>query len=183
MSERAGGRSATRTGIRLVLLYGAVFEILLIWCPVQHDWLVALDYGLTIASVLVAILLCFGRPRRPRLLRPACADHGAPRPAMLLAPAMLGLTLLINLTVSLLQALLGSSQTQDWSYSWLVAGCLVGYIPLVIGVLSLPIRPLPGVARTRIAFDSLLIMAAVSTFMWYFVLGPRLLQDDVSLAS
>ena len=49
--------------------------------------------------------------------------------------------------------------------------------PFLLGViLSLPIRPLSRVTSLRIVLDSLLIVTAVLTFSWYFLLGPIILH-------
>jgi hypothetical protein len=50
-------------------------------------------------------------------------------------------------------------------------------IPLfLVGILLLPTGPIPLSARTRVFMDGVMIMAAMVTFSWYFVLGPTLLQ-------
>jgi diguanylate cyclase (GGDEF)-like protein len=60
--------------------------------------------------------------------------------------------------------------------SWADAGYLIAYPFLFLGVLGLPTRPLPLAARLRALSDSVLIMIALATFSWYFVLGPTLMQ-------
>ena len=74
-----------------------------------------------------------------------------------------------------------------WSYYELVihqapfpsladAGYLAAYPFLFLGILFLPVRRTSGAARARVLLDGIVIMAAVVTFSWYFVLGPTLLQ-------
>jgi diguanylate cyclase (GGDEF)-like protein len=53
-------------------------------------------------------------------------------------------------------------------------GFFAEYVFLFVGVLQLPTRPLPTVARVRIVLDSLMSMAALVTFSWYFILAPML---------
>ena len=65
--------------------------------------------------------------------------------------------------------------------SWADAAYLATYPFLLLGVLLLPARPLPLAARTRVVLDGLMIIAAVATFSWYFILGPTLLQDGESI--
>ncbi len=67
--------------------------------------------------------------------------------------------------------------------SWADA-CFLGAYPfLLLGILLLPTRPLPLAARTRVFVDGLMIMAAVATFSWYFILGPTLLQGNETAAA
>src|SRR5947209_2271254 len=61
---------------------------------------------------------------------------------------------------------------------WDDAGYLGVYPFLLLGILFLPTRPLPAVSRLRTVLDSLMIMTAVVTFSWYFILGPTILQGD-----
>lgn len=60
--------------------------------------------------------------------------------------------------------------------SWADAGLLGAYPFLFVAILLLPRRSLAGVTRLRIVLDSLMIMTAVFTFSWYFILGPNLFQ-------
>src|SRR5215212_5324758 len=55
-------------------------------------------------------------------------------------------------------------------------GFLSLYPFLLLGILLLPARPMPGALRTRIALDRLMIMTAAVTFSWYFILGPVIQQ-------
>jgi len=49
--------------------------------------------------------------------------------------------------------------------------------PFLLGViLSLPTRPLSRITSLRIVLDSILIVTAVLTFSWYFLLGPIILH-------
>ena len=61
------------------------------------------------------------------------------------------------------------------------AGYLLSYLSLAIGILLLPSRRLPSALRGRVLMDSLMIMTAVVTFSWYFILGPTLQQASESL--
>ena len=59
--------------------------------------------------------------------------------------------------------------------SWADVGYLAAYPFLIIGVLTLPARPLGAMQRGRVVMDSLMTIAATATFSWYFLLGPTLL--------
>jgi signal transduction histidine kinase len=51
--------------------------------------------------------------------------------------------------------------------------------PFLLGViLSLPTRPLSRIMSLRIVLDSILIVTAVLTFSWYFLLGPMMLHGS-----
>ncbi|MFL5657734.1 MAG: hypothetical protein ACJ8CB_26580 [Ktedonobacteraceae bacterium] len=60
--------------------------------------------------------------------------------------------------------------------TWADAGFLGSYPFVLLALLLLPTRPLPADTRTRIVLDSLMIMVGVTTFSWYFILGPTVLQ-------
>ena len=61
------------------------------------------------------------------------------------------------------------------------AGYLSAYPSLLLAILLLSRRWLPAVERTRIFLDGLIVMTAVVTFSWYFILGPTVLQEDANL--
>jgi hypothetical protein len=65
--------------------------------------------------------------------------------------------------------------------SWADAGWLGSYPFVLLALLLLPAQPLPAITRTRIVLNSLLIMVAVTTFSWYFILGPTVLQGAGSV--
>jgi hypothetical protein len=51
---------------------------------------------------------------------------------------------------------------------------------LFAAILCLPSRRLSPTALARAIFDVIMIMLAVATFSWYFILGPTMLQDAES---
>ena len=56
-------------------------------------------------------------------------------------------------------------------------GFQIQYPFLLLGILLLPARPIPAASRARIALDGLIIMTALVTLSWYFVLGPVVQQE------
>ena len=58
---------------------------------------------------------------------------------------------------------------------------LAFYPFLLGGILILTGGPLSKAARTRVVFDGVMIMTAVVTVSWYFVLGPTMLQSGEAL--
>jgi hypothetical protein len=72
---------------------------------------------------------------------------------------------------------------KDLFPTWADAGFLGSYPFVLLALLLLPTRPLPANTRARIALDSLMIMVVVTTFSWYFILGPTIMQGaDTVLA-
>ena len=61
------------------------------------------------------------------------------------------------------------------------AAYLAAYPLLLVAILFLPARPLFASKRIRIVLDSLMIMVAIVTVSWYFILGPTILAGDESL--
>ena len=64
--------------------------------------------------------------------------------------------------------------------SWADVGYLTGYAVMMAGILLLPSRSLTGIARVRVLLDSLLVLAALVTFSWFFALGPTVLDNSQS---
>jgi signal transduction histidine kinase len=65
--------------------------------------------------------------------------------------------------------------------SWADAGYLSTFPFLLMGILLLPTRPLAGITRSRVVLDGFMIMTALVTFSWYFILGPTILQGNESV--
>ena len=65
--------------------------------------------------------------------------------------------------------------------SWADAGYLGSYPLVLLALLLLPTQPIPASTRTRIVLDSLMIMVVVTTFSWYIILGPTVLQGADSV--
>jgi hypothetical protein len=65
--------------------------------------------------------------------------------------------------------------------TWADAGYLGSYPFVLLALLLLPAQPLPAITRTRIVLNSLIIMVAVTTFSWYLILGPTILQGADSV--
>jgi signal transduction histidine kinase len=61
------------------------------------------------------------------------------------------------------------------------AGYLSTFPFLLLAILLLPRHRLSGTTRSRVILDGLIIMAAVITFSWYFILGPTMLQGSETI--
>ena len=62
--------------------------------------------------------------------------------------------------------------------SWADAGYLSTFPFMLFAILLLPSRRLTGTTRSRVLLDGLIIMTAMITFSWYFILGPTMLQGE-----
>ena len=60
--------------------------------------------------------------------------------------------------------------------SWADIAYLSTFPFLMAGILLLPVRRLSGMARSQVLLDSVMMMTAIFTFSWYFILGPTMLQ-------
>src|SRR6202165_1131663 len=149
----------------LFLCFDAVFWALLLLRPVGHAQLVALDDVLQCIGPLLAVPLCLLRLRRQ----------------------WRGTSLFLGLGTL---AYVGGQGI--WSYYQLIAHqtpfpssadlvFLASAPLLLLGVLLLPAHSLPRISRVRVGLDGLMMMTAIVTFSWYFVLGPTLLQGSTSL--
>ena len=164
---RLSGRALTtvRGWAILFLCFDAAFWALLLLRPVGPAELVALD----------DVLQCLG----PLLAVPLCLAHFRRR--------WTGVSLFLGLGT--LAYVVGQG---IWSWNQVIAhqapfpsssdlAFLACYPLLLLGVLLLSAHPLPHISRVRVGLDGLMMMTAIITFSWYFVLGPTLLQGSTSL--
>ena len=166
-TSRPLGRALTsvRGWAVLFLCFDAVFWALLVLRPVGHAQLVALDDVLQCIGPLVAVPLCL--VRLPRQWLGASLFLGLGTLAYVGGQGIWSWNQLI------------AHQTPFPSSSDLVS--LASAPLLLLGVLFLPAHPLPRISRLRVGLDGVMMMTAIVTFSWYFVLGPTLLQGSTSL--
>ena len=149
----------------LFLCFDCAFWALLLLRPLGHAELVAADDVLQCIGPLLAVLLCLVPLRR----------------------RWLGTSLFLGLGIL---AYVGGQGI--WSFNQLIAHqtpfpssadlvFLASAPLLLLGVLLLSTRPLPRISRVRVGLDGVMMMTAIITFSWYFVLGPTLLQGSTSL--
>ena len=169
-------RSPLALGVLGVLLYNLLFWTFLLLHPIRRDALVAIDDVVSLLGPLLALVLC-GDILRRRGGRAMAGIASTQRWAA------------VFLSLGVLSYVVGGT---IWDYfeliahqapfpSWADAGYLSVYPLMLVGILLLPARPLPGVSRLRVALDGLMLVVGVATFSWYFVLGPTLLQSGVPL--
>jgi diguanylate cyclase (GGDEF)-like protein len=167
-----------------VLLYNGLFFLWLLFKPGSHAFFAAIDNVAQFSGWLLVLPLCLGG--LPARLRPGAnstvATTGAGRPRSW-APVLLG-TGILSITIG---QMIYTYYEQILHYStapfpsWADACFLATYPFLLIGILLLPTQRLPLVLRTRIFLDGLMIMVAMVTFSWYFILGPTVLEGADTL--
>ncbi|MDQ2716925.1 MAG: bifunctional diguanylate cyclase/phosphodiesterase [Chloroflexota bacterium] len=151
----------------LFLCFNSVYWALILLRPVNRAEFLVIKNIFDILGPLLAVPLCIGYRRRLR--------GGA----------------VLFLGLGILAFVLGQAL---WSYYEVIAhqfpfpssadiAYLTAYPLLLLGILLLPVRHLPRVSRARLAVDGLMMMTAIITFSWYFVLGPTLLQGSDSLVA
>src|SRR2546423_797434 len=152
----------------------AAFNLLLLaWLmlkPGSHAVFVAVDNVAQCVGPLLVVPLCFLGARR--------GDTPRVRTAQRWAPCLLGLGALSyaggQIIYTIYQQVLHYPSVPF--PSWADAVYLCAYPVLLLGILLLPGRRLPVASRVRILLDGLMIMTAVLTFSWYFILGPTIAQ-------
>src|ERR671932_273260 len=152
----------------------ATFNLLLLaWLvrkPGSHAVFVAVDNVAQFVGPLLVVPLCFLGGRR--------GDRPRVRSAQQWAPCLLGLGALTyaggRIICTIYQQVL---QYPSTSFpSWADTVYLCAYPVLLLGILLLSGRRLPVASRVRILLDGLVIMTAVLTFSWYFILGPTVAE-------
>ena len=156
----------------------AAFNLLLLaWLvlkPGSHAVFVAVDNVAQFVGPLLVVPLCFLGSRRGDTPRVRTTQQWAPR--------LLGLGALSEAVGQIIYTI----YEQVLHYpsvpfpSWADAVYLWSYPFLLLGILLLPGRPLPVASRVRVLLDGLMIMTAVLTFSWYFILGPTIAQGGQS---
>ena len=166
----------------LILMLTCLFVVYLLIKPGGHK---LVNLGDNIAQGLlevVGLLLTFprfwhGSGRGGRFPAPFTGHVAPARTLQRWVPLLLGLGILSYIVG---QAL--------WTYNediahlavlfptWADAGYLGSYPFVLFALLLLPPRSLTADTRTRILLDSLMIMVGVTTFSWYFILGPTILH-------
>jgi len=125
---------------------------------------------------LLGMLCCLGSLFFPlHTRRPSLDSVLTTRAIQQRGPLLLSL---VFFTASIAQFLMYSARLHAGSLDvfWAKLFFICEY-PFLLGVFfSLPTRPLSRVTSLRIVLDSLLIVTAVLTFSWYFLLGPIILH-------
>ena len=115
-----------------------------------------------------------------RHLKPAHADRA--RQTCRFSPVLLGVSGIVFAFGQMiwLGQILVTQKMPDYPSLPHIIG-LLPFLPLTVGVLLLPTRSISPLLRLRILLDSLIIMTAVTTLCYYFVLAPLLVKGDGTL--
>src|SRR5829696_1824561 len=163
----------------LILLFNALLVVWVLLKP-GSDAVVALVLNVAeFVGPLLVVPLCFGGLRRLWRRGTSRTDKGtAVSIGQRWAPVLLGIGILS----------FAFGQMVFAYYEWVLqqppplpsladVGFLSQYPFLLLGILLLPARPIPAASRARIELDGLIIMTALVTLSWYFVLGPLVQQE------
>src|SRR5918995_267391 len=163
----------------LILLFNGLLVAWVLLKP-GSDAVVAIVVNVAeFVGPLLVVPLCFGGLRRLRRRGTSRTDNGtAVTISQRWAPVLLGIGILS----------FAFGQMVFTYYEWVLqqapplpsladVGFLSQYPFLLLGILLLPARPIPAASRARIALDGLIIMSALVTLSWYFVLGPLVQQE------
>ena len=158
----------------LILLFNGLLVAWVLLKP-GSDAVVALVVNVAeFVGPLLVLPLCFGGLRRLWRRGTSRTDNGtAVTIGQRWAPVLLGIGILS----------FAFGQIVFTYYEWVLqqapplpsladVGFQIQYPFLLLGILLLPARPIPPTSRARIALDGLIIMTALVTLSWYFVLGP-----------
>lgn len=176
------GRSLLRLGAAVVFTFNVILALWLIVRPASHGRVVAGDDIMQALGPLLGVLLFFAPSLYLRYGRADSASRQGTQGLHRWSPTFLGL--------GALSFFVGQS---IWAYYELVLnqptpfpsladmGYLSAYPFLFLGILLLPVLRTSLTVRVRVLLDGTLIMAALVTFSWYYVLGPTLIQGGETL--
>jgi signal transduction histidine kinase len=164
--------------ITLVIVFNSIFLVWVLLKPgTQQFFVLGDDIGQALGWLL-ATLFCFVGMKRP--WRTAADDLEA-IPASHTLQRWVPLLFAIGIFCQCIGQLIYTYyDMHHWAPfpSWADVAYLSTFPFLLLGILLLPIRPLSGITRSRVLLDGFMIMMALVTFSWYFVLGPTMLQGD-----
>src|SRR5215203_5239824 len=163
----------------LILLFNALLVTWVLLKP-GSDAVVAIVVNVAeFVGPLLVLPLCFGGLSRLWRRGTSRTDNGtAVTIGQRWAPVLLGIGILS----------FAFGQMVFAYYEWVLqqppplpsladVGFQIQYPFLLLGILLLSARPIPAASRARIALDGLIIMSALVTLSWYFVLGPVVQQE------
>src|SRR5438067_3528813 len=176
-------RSLLKSGLLVIVLTGLLVAYLLVkpGGPARVTFVDNIIQGLLEGVGLILALPFFIQGiDRIRQSPPSFAERVAPaKTSQHWVPVLLGLGIMSYIIGQVLwtynENILQLPASQLFPY-WADAGFLGASPFVLIALLLLPTRPLAADTRTRIVLDSLMIMVGVTTFSWFFILGPTILQ-------
>jgi signal transduction histidine kinase len=164
--------------VTLVIVFNSIFLAWVLFKPgTQHFFVLGDDIG-QVLGWLLATFLCFVGMKRPWRTTADGLDVTAASPTV---QRWVPLLFAVGIFCQCIgQVIYTYYDIHNWAPfpSWADVSYLSTFPFLLLGILLLPIRPLSGITRSRVLLDGLIIMTALVTFSWYFVLGPTMLQGD-----
>ncbi|HAT47175.1 MAG TPA: hypothetical protein DEV72_06515 [Ktedonobacter sp.] len=162
--------------VGIAVLFNSLFLALVLIKPgTKHQFVVADDMGQALGWLL-ATLFCFVGFEK---LRQGRHTRSNTIPSIPMAQQWVPILLALGIFCQFIgQVIYTYYDMHGWPPfpSWADAGYLSTFPFLLLGILLLPSRPLSGATRSRLLLDGFIIMTAVVTFSWYFILGPTMLQ-------
>jgi len=163
----------------LILSYVVAFGAWLALRPGSPALFTAVDLLAQCAGPLLALPLCLGGDGEPwwrpwLSWRPWRSWRGATTTARHWAPPLVALAILSHAVEQIIWTF--GVLILHRMFLWADAFDLCSYIFFLLAILLLPARPLLAVIRTRVALDSMVTIASLVTFSWYFLIGPALLH-------
>jgi signal transduction histidine kinase len=164
--------------VTLVIVFNSFFLAWVLFKPgTQHFFVLGDDVGQALGWLL-ATLLCFVGMKRPwRSAGDGLDAKSASHTLQRWVPLLFAIGIFCQ---CIGQMIYTYYDMHNWAPfpSWADVGYLSTFPFLLLGILLLPIRPLSGITRSRVLLDGFMIMTALVTFSWYFVLGPTMLQGN-----
>ncbi len=158
--------------IGLTLLFNSLLFAWLLLKPGTPDLVVLVDYGSQPTGTFLMLCLCLWSAFHSRKLSIAQEPVPSTQKTQRNVYVFLGLGFFCFTVGEYLWFYYAEILHQSPTPSWADIALLSAYPFLALGILMLPMRSLAASDRVRIFLDSLIIMAAILTFSWYFVLGP-----------
>jgi signal transduction histidine kinase len=163
------------TGIAVI--FNCLFLTLVLVKPgTQRQFVIADDVGQALGWLL-ATLFCFVGFKKLWLGR--MSFHGRSFPEIFLVRTWVPIFIALGIFCQFIgQVIYTYYDLNGWPPfpSWADAGYLSTFPFMLVAILLLPRHRLSGSTRSRVILDGLIIMTAVFTFSWYFILGPTMLQ-------
>ena len=165
--------------VGIVVLFNCLFLVLVIVKPgTQRQFVIADDVGQALGWLL-ATLLCFVGFKKLWLEKTSFNGHSFSviQRVRTWVPIFIALGIFCQFIGQVIYTYYDLNGLPPFP-SWADAGYLSTFPFMLIAILLLPGRRLTGSTRSRVLLDGLIIMTAMITFSWYFILGPTMLAGE-----
>ncbi|MGZ6366111.1 MAG: hypothetical protein ACXWPS_09080 [Ktedonobacteraceae bacterium] len=165
--------------VGIVILFNCLFLVLVLVKPgTQRQFVIADDVGQALGWLL-ATFLCFVGFKKLWLDKTSFNGHSFSviHHVRTWVPVFIALGIFCQFIGQVIYTYYDLNGLPPFP-SWADAGYLSTFPFMLIAILLLPRRRLTGTTRSRVLLDGLIIMTAMITFSWYFILGPTMLQGE-----